>query len=135
MPQTQFNLTNLCELDSGKANLAINHHIRQCVRDVQDRPGDKAKRKVFVEIEFTPALDEATATLDTVNVRIKTKVSVPVRQTKGYPMLPTGDGTLMFQPHSPENPRQGDLLPPHPESKAAVEEFGGDDEDDDVEEI
>lgn len=105
----QFNVRNLAELDGGKADLAINHAIRQIVNDVKDRPGDKAKRKVTIVIEAVPHLDKDTAALDTVDVQIKVKTSVPVRQTHSYPMLPTEDGTLLFSPSSPYNPRQGSL--------------------------
>lgn len=107
--QLQFNVRNLTELDGGKADLAINHAIRQIVNDVKDRPGDKAKRKVTIVIEAVPHLDDDSAALDTIDITIKVKTSVPLRQTHSYPMLPTEDGTLLFSPASPYNPRQGSL--------------------------
>jgi hypothetical protein len=102
----QFNLTNLVELDNGKATAAINHALRQIVDDIQERPGDKAKRKVILNIEMVPILDKTTAVLDTVGVQIRIDTKVPIRQTMTYPMLATADNTLRFVPQSPLDPRQ-----------------------------
>ncbi len=127
----QFNLTNLAELDNGKANLAINHALKQIVNDVRERPADKAKRKVILNIEMVPVLDPQTAVLDMVGVQIKIKTSVPVRQTMTYPMLATGDDTLRFMPGSPLDPRQQVL-----EFPGSQEVSTADDEDEDeVQEI
>lgn len=122
----QFNLTNLAELDNGKGNLAINHALKQIVNDIRERPADKAKRKVILNIEMVPVLDPNTAVLDTVGVQIKIKTSVPVRQTMMYPMLATGDDTLRFVPGSPLDPRQ-QAFEFQPEETVAEE-----DEDDEV---
>lgn len=108
MPK-QFNMNNLNDLDQGKAHTAIQHAIAQAVRDVWDRPAEKAKRKVVVTYEFTPGLDPDTAALDVVNMQIKIKTGIPDRHTIGYPMLPTQEGALLFEPGSPMNPRQGTL--------------------------
>ncbi len=108
--EKQFTLTNLAELDGGKANIAINHALRTVVHDINERPGDKANRKVTIEIFARPVLDKDSATLDTANVQIKVKTSVPVRQTTEYPMLVTKDNTLLFSPESPQNPRQRSMF-------------------------
>lgn len=110
MSQKQFNLNSLIDLDGGKAHIAANHAINQVVKDIIDRYGDKAKRKVLVEMTFVPVLDRNLAVLDTIDVDIKIKTSVPVRQTTAYPMLPTKDGALMFSPESPHDPRQSSLF-------------------------
>lgn len=108
MPK-QFNMSSLNDLDNGKGDAAITHAIAQAVRDVQDRAAEKAKRKVVVTYEFTPGLDPDTGVLDVVNMQIKIKTGIPDRHTTMYPMVPTKEGALMFEPSSPFDPRQGSL--------------------------
>ena len=127
----QFNLTNLADLDNGKANLAINHALKQIVNDIRERPADKAKRKVVLTVEMAPTLDPHTAVLDTIGVQLKIKTSVPVRQTISYPMLATQDDTLRFVPGSPLDPRQQVLNFPESQEAPTAEE----DDEDDVQEI
>ena len=142
MPK-QFNMGNLVELDNGKGNAAILFAIGQAVRDVNDRPGEKAKRKVTVTYEFTPGLDPDTLVLDVVNMQIKIKTGIPDRHTTIYPMLPGKDGTLLFEPASPFNPRQQTLdfprtKPPETADAETVDEETGEvtnDEDNDSQEV
>lgn len=107
-----LDLANLHHLDNGKGALAFSHAMRQIVKDIQDRPGDKAKRKVVLTVEGTPSLDNDSAVLDTIGIRINVKTSIPNRQTVEYPMLPQADGRLVFQEHSPGDPRQSSLAFP-----------------------
>ena len=102
----QFNVSNLQQLDRGKIAAAVNHHIRQCVDDVAQRCGEKAKRSVTLKIDFTPIIDKDTGTLDTVGVAFNVKATIPVQKSTIYPMLPAKGGTLVFQPGSPADPRQ-----------------------------
>lgn len=109
MAEHRLTLEVLCKLDMGKVAHAVDHELKQVVRDIIDRPGDKAKRKVVLMIEATPTLDKDTAQLDTIGVRFKVKSSTPERQSMEYPMLPTNSGGLLFQELSPMDPRQTEL--------------------------
>ncbi len=135
----QLTMSNLHLLDNGKAVAAINHALRQCSLDVLDRPGEKAVRKVVIEIEQTPKLDTVTAALDTVQTRFRIKTTLPIRQTVHYPMLVNEDGVLGFSPNSPQDPRQGDLFvaPEAQEGEHVNKETGEvtDDEDENTQEI
>lgn len=122
--QKQFNLSNLSELDGGKANVAITHAIRQIVADINDRPGDKANRKVTIEIIGRPVLADDTAVLDTVNIQIKVKTSVPIRQTREYPMLASKENFLMFSPESPNDPRQQSMFRQNEDGETVNTETG-----------
>jgi hypothetical protein len=108
-------ISNLQDLDQGKAALAINHAIRQCVEDVQDRPGDESPRKVAINLEFTPKRDADSDVLDLVEFQVKVATKLPVRRTRVYPMLPVPGGAVLFQPGSPMDPRQGVLYAPEAE--------------------
>lgn len=99
----------LQELDRGKVALAINDAIRACTLDVLDRPGLEKPRKVLIEIDFEPQTDPDSAALDVVKVGFSIKTRFPVRQSQQYPMLASREGTLGFQPLSPNDPRQGEL--------------------------
>lgn len=109
MSQMQFNLKNLQELDNGKVMAMVNHSLRQIVADISDRPADKAKRKMVMEVVMTPRNDKERGVNDGANVTFIIKTLVPVRQTLEYPMLADRDHRLYFQPHSPDDPRQADL--------------------------
>lgn len=109
MPQHALTITSLAKLDGGKVEAALDHEIRQIIRDVIDRPGDKAKRKAILQIEAVPILDKDTGQLDTVGITCQMKSSTPVRKSIEYPMLPTNSGKLLFQELSPTNPRQNEL--------------------------
>jgi hypothetical protein len=109
MPQMQMTLDNLRELHGGRAALAFDHALKQIVSDIIDRPGEKSKRKVVFTVEGTPILDKTTAVLDNVGIQIKVVTGIPTRQTQVYPMKVTGDGVLLFQSNSPNDPDQHDL--------------------------
>ena len=104
-----LSISNLRELDQGKAALAIDHAIRQCVSDVRDRPGDSSPRKVAISMEFVPKRDADSDVLDLVEFQVKVATRLPVRQTRVYPMLPVAGDAVLFQPGSPMDPRQGVL--------------------------
>jgi hypothetical protein len=109
MPQHQLTLITIGSLDNGKIVAAVDHELRQIVRDIVDRPGDRAKRKVQLVIEAVPILDRESGALDTIGLRFRISSATPVRQSVEYPMLPTNSGRLLFQEHSPTNPRQTEL--------------------------
>lgn len=102
----QLTIANLQELDRGKVALAVNQAIRQCVRDIEERPFDKTKRKVQLVIEASPILEKNTGVLDTVGIEFQVQAKLPVQRSTTYPMLARDDGVLTFQPHSPKDPRQ-----------------------------
>lgn len=109
MPQHHLTLETLGKLDAGRILAVVDHELKQIVRDIIDRPGDKAKRLVSIKIECVPILDKDTAALDTVGTTFRVSSTTPVRKSVEYPMLATNQGSLLFQELSPTNPRQAEL--------------------------
>lgn len=107
--QQALRIDTLAQLDGAKIVAAVDHELRQCVRDINDRPGDKAARVVNMQIRLVPVLDKQTGVLDSVHVQFRINSKTPIRQSAEYPMLGTNEGALLFQPHSPTDPRQREL--------------------------
>lgn len=101
-----FTAKNIPELANGNIGRVINHGIEQLIKDVIDRHGDKGKRVLNIKLAFTPDLDDSGA-LDTIDVQAEVKATVPTRKnTKPFKILPMSDGTAIFTPTSPHDPRQ-----------------------------
>lgn len=128
MPAKQLNISTLQELDRGKVAVALNHAIRQCVLDIEDRPADKTARIVEMKVKLTPKLDGDTAALDTVGAQFQVATKLPVRQSIIYPMLPSNSGALTFQPECPTDPRQASFEFPENVDKSTGEVISGDDD-------
>lgn len=125
----QLNLTNLVDLDNGKVVAAFNHALRQILADISDRPGDRTKRKAVLTVIATPRIDKDLSVLDGSDIQFQVKAQIPVRQSKPYPMLLTADNTAMFQPESPDNPRQAALPYTTNVDRSTGEVIGDDDAD------
>lgn len=103
----QLNARTIGDLDRGHVALAIDHAIKQMAQDIIARHGDKAKRSVTIKIIATPVLDETTAALDTISLKVEVTQGIPKRtNAKPYQLLPMGDGTMQFSPTAPQDPRQ-----------------------------
>lgn len=97
----QFTLESLKELDGGKASLAFEHHVRRAAIDCMDRPGDKAPRKITLEITLRPVMEPGGDCTE-VEAQIKASSSVPKHQTKPYSFGLRRNGVLVFNPDSPD---------------------------------
>ncbi len=96
-------------IDGGKIEAQINKAIAQAYDDMDQRPGDKSKRVVSVDIELTPSTDQ-DGTLDAVAVGFKMDLKIPARRSREYSMMPhRGQKGLVFNDAAPENPRQRTL--------------------------
>lgn len=88
MSEEKFCMAALATLDGGRCRAAFDDHIRRCVEDMVDRPGDKRSRKVTLVIEMKPVQDEDGGGLDEVVVAWDAKDTVPTRRSKVYNMAP-----------------------------------------------
>lgn len=106
----QLKLESLKDLDAGKAVIAFERHLTRAANDCADRPGDRKPRKVILEINLTPVLDED---LDCTEVKAQIQVTskVPVHRTKVYSLGMRRNGILVFNEDSPEAIDQTTLLP------------------------
>ena len=109
MQLEKFSLETLNLLDGGKASLAFEHHVQRAALDCDNRPGDKAARKVTLEVTLKPVTDQ-NGNLADVQVQIKASSSVPKHQTKLYSMAAGRNGRLLFNPDSTDNVNQGTLI-------------------------
>ncbi|GMV26949.1 MAG: hypothetical protein AMXMBFR58_29800 [Phycisphaerae bacterium] len=108
MPRMDFSFQTLEELDSGKINTAINREIRKIVEDLNDRPGDKASRRLSVEVTFKPATSE-DGLCETCDVSFKVTSKLPPRTTREYNMQVHPKGRVSFNPASLDDTRQRSL--------------------------
>jgi hypothetical protein len=104
-----FSLDNLTELDGGKASLVFEKHLRRAALDCYDRPGDPAGRKVVLEFVLKPVLDEDGSCTE-VSAAIAAKSSVPVHKTRAYSLGLKPNGSLVFNPDSPDRVGQSTLF-------------------------
>lgn len=109
MALKQLSLETLKDLDSGRASEAFRLHLRRAQADCEDRPADPEPRKVTLELELAPVLDD-DGTCTEVTVRIKAKSSVPVHKTRVYSCGLRANG-IVFNEDSPTNVNQATLLP------------------------
>ncbi len=127
--QHELTLATVCKIDNGKIAEALNHELKQMVNDVCDRPGDRKVRKVTFDVELSPNFDRDSGVLDSINTEFKVKSRAPARKSIVYPMLATKEGTLLFNEHSPNDPRQGHLYAngaqPAPGSNERIDEDTG----------
>lgn len=109
MPIQQFTLKNLDELDGGKAAVAFENHVRRAALDCTDRPGDKAARKVVLEVLLVPVMEQGGDCVS-VDAQIKVSSAVPKHQTKPYSFGLRRGGMLVFNPDSVDNINQTTLI-------------------------
>jgi len=96
----EFKLETLALLDGGKIPIAFDKLLKQAQMDCKDRPAVKKPRKIVLQMEVTPVVDEM-GMLDSVDTTFQLKyVSPPmaskdynlgVRQKAGQPMLVFND--------------------------------------------
>jgi len=107
--RTLLNLENLHDFDFGKASVAFAVHLKNAVRDIIDRPGDKTARAVVMETKITPVQHQDGDVVDA-NVQFLFSVKIPKYTTAERPLEVTRQGDLFFQPLAPDNPRQSTIL-------------------------
>lgn len=109
MADKKLTLATIPAIDGGKIEAQINKTIAQAYDDMVQRPGDKSKRVVSIDVEFTPVPDQ-DGSLESVGVEFKMDIKIPARRSRVYSMAPHhGAKGLVFNDAAPENPRQRTL--------------------------
>jgi hypothetical protein len=88
MPQVkmvQLNLETLHDMGHGELGILIRNQLQRIARDCVDRPHDKTKRKVTIEISATPVINPQGEFTHTV-VEIESKAKIPVHRSSPYQM-------------------------------------------------
>lgn len=111
MPLQKLSLASLKNLDPGGA-LAVEKLLSRAALDCIDRPADNAARKVTLEFELEPVLND-DMTCDEVKCRIHATAKFPAYKTKvrSLGVRPGGGGMFVFNEDSPDNVHQETLLP------------------------
>lgn len=104
--QTPLTLDSLGELDNGAARAIVDHAIRTCVQDLDDRGEDEKPRKVVIDLEMVKLDNGLTA------AHVSAKVVLPPRRTASTVAVIRNQGGqpgLLFQTLAPDDPHQRTL--------------------------
>ena len=91
--EAQLVFAELAELDEGRMNALLRHHLAIIAADCLDRPVDSAKRKVFLEFSAEPIV-EPDGGCDRVKLQIACKAKIPDYKSRVYDMKATKGGFL-----------------------------------------
>lgn len=116
----RLDLASLKQLGDGRVAIAFDQAMRRVALDCQDRPGEKRPRKVLLEVQVIPELDD-NGECDEVKCEFVVKDAIPTRRSKKYSLGLHRNGQFSFRDGSPENVDQTtlDFNPPDGKSKAA----------------
>lgn len=98
-------LESLKHLDGGRALQMFDLLLRRAGQDCYDRPADRSARKVPMTAILKPVMGQ-DGRCDGVTLEIEFNPSTPKFRTATFPMLLKPNGAIVFNPDSPDNPRQ-----------------------------
>ncbi|MHB8953526.1 MAG: hypothetical protein ACYC4U_11200 [Pirellulaceae bacterium] len=102
----ELNLSSLMEqLDGGRINEAFMAELRRVALDCEDRPADSKTRKVSLELQIEPIVDDQ-GQLDSLSGKFHVTSSVPKRRSKSYSFGFRRGGKLVFNDLSDDNIHQ-----------------------------
>ena len=108
MSIVRFDLKSLEFLDPRVTN-AFNRAIAAAVSDCQERPADKSARKISLEMELVPLVDDSDGGCSHAEASFTIKCKVPDRRSRTYSLLVQPRGGLLFNDQAPENADQTTL--------------------------
>ena len=106
----QLSLDTLGEMGLGITSKMLEKHIRRAAVDCNERPSDKTARKVTLELQFVPVVCTEDGSCEMVEVSCVCKSRTPDHKSRRFAMKVQANGTLLFNPDSPDNPFQETLL-------------------------
>lgn len=101
----KLTLAELVNLDAGRVHVAFDQAVARVVRDCQDRPGDKAPRKVLLQLAVVPVVGEDGGCEECL-AEFQVKDTVPTRKSKTYSLATNRKGDLIYSEGSPSNVHQ-----------------------------
>lgn len=107
----ELTLKNLHVLAGGEVAETWQQALKRLISDIDDRPAAADARKLILQTELTPKIDEH-GTLETVQIRFQVKDTVPTRKTRKFDMQPRKSQRgrqLVFKELSPDNFNQETL--------------------------
>lgn len=105
---TTLSLETLPLVDKGSVALQFNELLQQLVADCEARHAVDKDRALTMKVLLRPVTKES-GVFDHVDVEFDFGSKVPGFSTGSMPMLPRHGSRLLFQPLSPDDPRQDPL--------------------------
>jgi hypothetical protein len=90
----------LDDLDDGRIAAILRQHITRVSADCYDRPGDPTLRKILLEFQFKPVI-ENDGSCEEVGCHIECRSKLPTHRSKRISMRVTKNG-LLFNREFPE---------------------------------
>ncbi|HUX16307.1 MAG TPA: hypothetical protein VMW52_07520 [Phycisphaerae bacterium] len=100
-----LSLETLKDFDCGKASVAFSKELERLVRDLLDRPGEKAVRTLILQCELKPIVQQDGDVVDAEVVFI-VRSKIPPRRTAPRPVTTDRRGNLIFNDMAADNPHQ-----------------------------
>ncbi|MHC4715896.1 MAG: hypothetical protein ACYS5V_02925, partial [Planctomycetota bacterium] len=97
----EFTFDRLEDIGGGRVAEALRQALARAVFDCKDRPAEKNPRKVILQAELVPLVDE-DGQADSVDLTFQVKDTVPTRKSKTYNMGLRGDH-LSYSTESPDH--------------------------------
>jgi hypothetical protein len=82
----QLDFAGLMQLDERKVARLLLMHLDRVAKDIDDRPHEMEKRKIILELTFSPKKSINNEPTERVNVSIDAKTKTPVYRTSEYDM-------------------------------------------------
>lgn len=108
MGMVSFDAKSIAVIDGGRIAEAINQELRKAALDCDDRPGDRRPRKVVLQLEMVPKMDDK-GLCDAVDVTAQVKAVHPSRKSQKFDMSLRKNGVLAFNEDSLDNADQKTL--------------------------
>ncbi len=112
---TRLNAVTLGELNSGRAGIAINAALAQCLTDLDQRGDDEKVRKATIIVSFKKVEGTSNFLMD-----VQTKVTMPTLDSGSTMGNLVIDGSKVlgeWRPDSPQRPDQPSMFRKHPENE------------------
>lgn len=114
--EVPLDFSHLKNLDDGRINKLLEHHLGNISRDCINRPGDKTKRKVTLVFYATPdANDDGDA--EAADVQVECFSKIPIYRSRKFKMRLSNKG-FTFNQDFPDALDQPSLFPKQGEQPA-----------------
>ncbi len=115
MAFVQLTVASIEQIDEGRLGKAFLMHLKRLIQDCNDRPKEKKKRKLVMEIDMVPVLGD-DGVVETIGAEFEFtfRSKTPDHKSKTYSLRTNKQGQAAFSSESPENADQltfGDINP------------------------
>ncbi len=104
----QLRLDTLGTLEP-RLEAVFQRHLASIAQDCINRPREKNKRKIVIEMTIEPVQDPETGECEHCNISVEARSKVPTHRTKSFQLAPSKAG-FRFNSEVPENINQPGLF-------------------------